>query len=407
MQIKRMNADFGNSMYMSLIEGVYYEFSTNVVEVADETEISRKLSVKAESAKELYDRMAISFPKDNGERAYYLVGNVAEKELKGNSHIDRLHNKVTSPIPMAVFLSSLALHHELMVEKGEMKEEKTDDGKSVIKIDYFQTMLPLWLLIKEAKFSEQQKAMADRYTGTHEFKLETLGMEKEFVVEIEDSDCRIEGEVARWHLKRDFHLAEKPEAAEFSRKKVVVVDIGGGTVDIAILGEGLKSPQKREHFLYSKELPYLAEINRLYNEKLPEYFDDVRQLEDFIVRNAGKSKMVLRNPITQEQQDLTQPVSETLKKYSSDLMYTVEQKVQDVVKNDPPVFLYIGGVANIIFPFIYEIASAKYGEENADKYHKTLPEDARKANLYGLEVLSLYMQSKKESTAASAEPASV
>lgn len=139
---------------------------TNVVEISKEAAEGKFTSIVEDPA-DLKDRLLVSTVIDETER-YFLVGELAEPEVLGNQHIKKLHNKVESHIPYVTFLAATAYYQAL---KGKREDNE-------VTIEYFQTMLPIWLLKKLDKFSEMQKRMASKFLGTHQVKVLTLGLEK-------------------------------------------------------------------------------------------------------------------------------------------------------------------------------------------------------------------------------------
>ena len=69
-----------------------------------------------------------------------------------------------------MFLSVVSFYHAI--------NEAHESDDNTVEIEYFQTMLPIWLLKRTAKFSEAQNAMAERFAGEHEVTIHTPGMEK-------------------------------------------------------------------------------------------------------------------------------------------------------------------------------------------------------------------------------------
>src|SRR6478735_2506370 len=320
MDIKRQNVDFGNSIFQTLVDGYYYEIPTNVVEITkDQAEGHFPSSVNEPEL--LLQNLLISTTIEGVEK-YYLVGDAAEKHVLGNIHINKLHNKTESDIPYVTFLASVAYYNIL---KGKDKEDNH------VTINYFSTMLPIWLLKKTNKFSEMQQKMAEHF--------ETL-----------------------------------------------IVDLGGGTVDLALLPAGLQAPKSRNSLKCLTDISYLKHIEKLRNEKLLEYFDDVRSLEEFIIANIHKAKMEQRDGNSGKKVDLTEPIHASLREYTQILLTKVENLFPSP-KDKVYKYIYIGGLAPILQQFIAEQIDNMYGEEIREENHLFLPE-TRKLNLYGLEILS-------------------
>lgn len=130
---------------------------------------------------------------------------------------------------------------------------------------------------------------------------------------MEDAACRIESEVARWAIKKNFDLEDKDYAEQFKNYDVVFCDLGGGTDDLVLLPAGLKPPKSRDSFVSNTEAPFLAHLEKLRKEKLLEHFDSVRELEKFIYSNIGKTKMERRDGNTGQKFDLTDIIKNLLK----------------------------------------------------------------------------------------------
>lgn len=170
MKITMMNKDFGNSLDMNLIDGFYIETPTNVVEISKD-EADSHFVATITNPKELLSRLLISttIPGEDTER-FFLVGDEGAKHALANNHVNKLHDKITSPIPYVMFLSVVSFYHAI--------NEAHESDDNTVEIEYFQTMLPIWLLKRTAKFSEAQNAMAERFAGEHEVTIHTPGMEK-------------------------------------------------------------------------------------------------------------------------------------------------------------------------------------------------------------------------------------
>lgn len=76
-----------------------------------------------------------------------------------------------------------------------------------------------------------------------------------------------------------------------------MVDIGGGSIDVVILPEGLKAANSRDSFQSIEGIPYLAHIDKLRKEKFLELFTDLRAFDQFILDNYSKQKFVLKTKI--------------------------------------------------------------------------------------------------------------
>ncbi|WP_420974188.1 hypothetical protein [Bacillus thuringiensis] len=378
MKITMMNKDFGNSLDMNLIDGFYIETPTNVVEISKD-EADSHFVATITNPKELLSRLLISttIPGEDTER-FFLVGDEAAKHALANNHVNKLHDKITSPIPYVMFLSVVSFYHAI--------NEAHESDDNTVEIEYFQTMLPIWLLKRTAKFSEAQNAMAERFAGEHEVTIHTPGMEKTLKITVEKATCRIEGEIARLGIKKNFELEDREEARQFDNNDTVLVDIGGGTIDLVLSPAGLKSPKNRDSMQPIDKLSYLSHIEKLRKEKFLEKFSDLRSFEAFIVNNFQKPKMELVDGNTGQRVDLTDKIRSCLKEFAKFLIL----KIQDVMpapSDKVYKYVYFGGVAPILETSIHEVIEEMYGVEIAQANHIFLP-DSRKLNLYGLEVKS-------------------
>ncbi|MGG1152677.1 ParM/StbA family protein [Bacillus wiedmannii] len=378
MKITMMNKDSGNSLDMNLIDGFYIETPTNVVEISKD-EADSHFVATITNPKELLSRLLISttIPGEDTER-FFLVGDEAAKHALANNHVNKLHDKITSPIPYVMFLSSVSFYHAI--------NENRESDDNTVEIEYFQTMLPIWLLKRTAKFSEAQNAMAGRFAGEHEVTIHTPGMERTLKITVKKATCRIEGEIARLAIKKNFELEDREEARQFDNNDTVLIDIGGGTIDLVLSPAGLKSPKNRDSMQPIDKLSYLSHIEKLRKEKFLEKFSDLRPFETFIVNNFQKQKMELVDGNTGQRIDLTDKIRSSLKEFAKFLIL----KIQDVMPAPADKiykYIYFGGVAPILETSIHEVIEEMYGAEIAEANHIFLP-DSRKLNLYGLEVKS-------------------
>ncbi|TKA00354.1 hypothetical protein FA950_28055 [Bacillus thuringiensis] len=378
MKITTMNKDAGNSLDMNLIDGFYIEIPTNVVEISKD-EADSHFVTNINNPKELLSRLLIStiIPGEEMER-FFLVGDEAAKHALANSHVNKLHDKITSSIPYVMFLAAVSFYHAI--------HENSESSDHTVEIEYFQTMLPIWLLKRTNKFSEAQNAMAKRFAGEHKVTIHTPGMEKVLKITVEKVACRIEGEIARLAIKKNFELEDREEAKQFDNNDTVLVDIGGGTIDLVLSPAGLKPPKNRDSMHAIDNLSYLSHIEKLRKEKFLEEFSDLRSFEIFIVNSFQKPKMELVDGNTGHRIDLTDKIRFSLKDFAKFLIL----KTQDVVPAPADKiykYVYFGGVAPILESSIHSVVEEMYGSEIAQANHIFLP-DSRKLNLYGLEVKS-------------------
>ncbi|MGG4263749.1 hypothetical protein [Peribacillus simplex] len=403
MNIERFMADFGNSTSNFLVDSYYFEIPTCVVEISNE-EAEGYFTNSVEEVDDLLSRLLISTVINN-EKKYYMVGKLAEENPYANGHVGKMHDKINSPIPYAVFLAAVSYYYKLKNTNGENKAE--------IEIDSMSMMLPIWLLKKESKFSIAQNKMAQRFAGDHVVTLITKGMETELTIKVASAKCSIESEVARWALKYKLvndeeknatRIAKRNEARTFDDTETVFVDIGGGSTDAVELAKGLNTPVSKESFKIINIEPYLGRLDTLLNEKLIEYFNDLRSLENFIVDNYSNQKYVLKNENTGQKYDLTLPITDMLKGYADLLVYKVTEAFNTDGKRKK--YVYFGGETPILSPFIKESVKNATNEDILERNHFFLNEllddeteifkpAARTINLAALEILSLNERNSK------------
>ncbi len=148
MKISRFNKDCGNSVDMNIMDGYLFDFPTNVVEL--QKEAADSFFTDAVTAPEEFKKRILlsTTVEGEGKERYFLVGDIAASQLLANNHINKLHNKITSHIPYITFLAAVAYYHALYAK---------DKKDNTIEIDYFSTMLPIWLLKKESNLGRLKK----------------------------------------------------------------------------------------------------------------------------------------------------------------------------------------------------------------------------------------------------------
>lgn len=405
MNIKRLNCDFGNSTNNFMIDGYYLEIPTNVVEISEEK--ANELFVSSiEAPEELLERLAIS-TEIEGQKKFFLVGEMAELSGLSNNHVSMMHNKIKSIIPMASFLGAIAYYNAINI---------SEDKDNEIIIDNMNMMLPIWLLKNEPKFSIAQNNMADRFKGEHNVTVITPGMERTLKISINNTKCRIESEVARHSLNykllsnekdKSTIMIEPRELVQFAKFNTVLVDIGGGSTDAVKLGKGLKSPESRESFQVIDIQPFLGRLEQLRKEKLLEYFHDLRALENFVVQNYAQKKYILKDENTGEIYDFTEKINSFLQEYADilvqKLLTAFIPEGNEVIK-----FIYFGGEAPILEPFIKESLLNHMNENASENNHfflnklieedkkEKFPPDSRTINLTALEILSINEMSSQK-----------
>jgi plasmid segregation protein ParM len=401
MKVERLNADFGNSTNNFLIDSYYFEFPTCVAEISKEKAESHFTNT-VDDVEDLLDRLLISTVIEDQER-FFMVGKLAEDNPYSNSHVGKMHDKINSDLPYAVFLAAMAYYYKVKNEDGE--------NVATIEIESKKMMLPIWLLKKEDKFSIGQSKMANRFIGEHKVTLMTSGMETDLTINVTNSKCYIESEIARWAIKYKMaktvesensvtKIEKRPEAKKFDNFETVLVDIGGGSTDAVILPKGLNTPVSKDSFQVIQIEPYLGRLEVLLKEKLIEHFSDLRSLEKFIVANYKSQKYILKNPNTGHKSDLTEPIVEMLREYAKLLVFKVMEPFSSNSKGVLK-YIYFGGEAPILAPYIKESVIKHTNEEILENNHFFLNElleddhseifkpTARTINLAALEILSL------------------
>ncbi|PET83724.1 hypothetical protein CN529_29540 [Bacillus thuringiensis] len=364
MKIGRNVADFGNSFNNFTVDGYYFELATNVVKVskkkAEDLLVERILNPE-----DLLNSLLISTEID-GEESYYVLGRLAEDNQLANSHVNKMHDKIKSPIPYISFLGAIAYYHALNADK--------DDNE--VEIEYMSMMLPIWLLKREEKFSIAHKMMEQRFIGEHKVKVLTPGMERELTITVNTAKCRNESEIARHSLKYKMVAKDKNsdvisiekrlEAEKFDDFEVVLTDIGGGSTDAVRLGKGLTTPKHRDSFQVIDIEPFLGYIDRFRKEKVLQYFKDLRTLETFIVKNYKDQEYVLTDENTGQEHDFTSEIVEALQEYAKILVAKVLDVFIPSSTNTVLKFIYIGGEAPVLEPYI-RLALLEHMNETAAK----------------------------------------
>ncbi|AQY42416.1 hypothetical protein B4918_31200 (plasmid) [Bacillus thuringiensis] len=406
MNISRFNADFGNSNNNFMVNGYYFEMPTNVAPISKQKAETYFVDSISEP-KDLLKKMLISTTID-GEEQYFLVGEVAVPKTLSNVHVKRMHDKIKSPIPYVSFLSAVAYYHAL---KGEKDSNE-------IEIDYMSMMLPIWLVKRELKFSVAQNKMSDRFLKEHIVTVHTPGMERTLKINVKQAKCRIESEIARHSIKyrmvkkddnaKAISIEKRKSAAQFENSKVVLIDIGGGSTDAVCLGVGLTTPTSRDSFKVIDINPYLGYIEEFRAEKLLEEFRSLRSFENFIVKNYSKQTYKLKNENTGIEIDLTDKVTEMLSEYAGLLVPQVLNEFIPASSDEVLKFVYFGGEAPILEPYIKENLLKHMNEEAAnnnhfflddiieDKDNEVFAPTARTINLNALELRSIDETKKVE-----------
>ena len=409
MKIERDNNDFGNSTSNFLSDSYYYETSTAVAQLTKQ-EAESYLTSSVESTDDLLDRLLISTI-INDEEKFYLVGKIAENHPKLINVNGHMHDKVTSLVPLVTFRAKIAYYYKL-----NSKENKLED---TVEIERLKMMLPIWLLKREDKFSTAQNKMADRFKGQHQVSLLTPGMEVDLTIKVKEAKCYVESEVARWALKykvvNDEHsktVVKKrtEEIEQFNTTETVFVDIGGGSTDAVLLTKGLNAPISKDSFQVVNIQPFLGSLEDLMKNKLLQHFSSVKVLEKFIVDNYSKQKYILNDPNTGDKHDLTKDITDMLNEYAELLVTKVTDTFNTIANRRELKYVYFGGEAPILAPYIKTFITNRYNEEIAERNHyflsDILNEDSkeifrptsRTVNSAALEIISLNELIKVEAT---------
>lgn len=256
MNIDRVVTDFGNSLGQNMIDGHYFEMPSSIKEISEkEFQGMFAHSVPKES---LDAHLVIKLVVDSHERIF-MVGKRAQTELFGNAHIYTLHDKTKSETVWVTWLAGIALYHALKCP--ELKQD-------TITIEYFGTLLPVWLVKKANSFKEKLALMAGRFLEETSFELITPGFSRELTIKVNYAECRIEGENARHALKLDLEGNPREEAKRYKEAYTVIDDIGGQSQDLCKLQPDLNGAQKSDDFVSSTDQSYLSVLEKLRTDKL-------------------------------------------------------------------------------------------------------------------------------------------
>ncbi|MEK4444310.1 Alp7A family actin-like protein [Niallia sp. FSL K6-0077] len=400
LKIERDNKDFGNSTCNVLSDSYYYELSTAVAEITKE-EAEGLFTSTVDSTEDLLDRLLISSVIE-GEERYFIVGKLAEKSSKLINVNGKMHDKIESIVPYAMFLAETAYYYKLKSEEN-LNEDTVD-------IDRLKMMLPIWLLKKEDKFSTAYNKMTSRFIGEHNVKLLTPGQEVSLTINVKEAKCYTESEVARRALKYKIIKDEKDNIVikkrnevidKFASTEAVFVDIGGGSTDAALLAKGLNAPVQRESLQVIKIEPFLGKLEDLLANKLIQHFSSVKVLEKFIVDNYVSQRYIKVDPNTGDKVDLTKEITAFLKDYAEQLVKIVTGTFNKIADGRELKYVYFGGEAPILVPYIKEYISNTFNDHIADRNHfllsELLEEDSRELlrpssrtiNIIALDIISL------------------
>jgi plasmid segregation protein ParM len=379
LNIQRMVTDFGNSFGQHMIDGHYFEMPSSIKEISlKDVQGMFAHNIPADS---LDEHLVIKF----GER-YFMAGKRAQAELLGNAHIYTLHDKTKSETVWVTWLAGLALYNAL--KKPEIDQDN-------VSIDYFGTLLPVWLVKKASSFKEKLSDMAARFQIEFTYELITPGFQRELTVNVHYAECRIEGENARHALKLDLEGNSKEDAKRYKDAYTVIDDIGGQSQDLCKLQHDLNGAQKADDFVSSTDQSYLAVLEKLRTDKLMDYFKDVRALELFILNHVESREFIYVDSIMHDEHSLTADIEPVLHEFAGVAMQKSLQSFS-FMQGDLVYYVHIGGVNQVLREYMMTYLSKQLGETVARKYH-IFPEDSRKLNIYASEIVAKnYLKRKEE-----------
>jgi len=380
---QRIVYDGGNSTVQALVDGKYTEMPSAFTEIPKE-KVGEIFGQTVDKDK-FFDELVVRVKIGEDDR-YFKLGIKAQNDHFGNEHINRLNDKTTSP---GVYANILGLIAYINAYENGVPAEK----KAKIDVDYFSTMLPVWLVKSKPKFKDALEAMSKRFQGVQEVEILTPGWEHTAEIEFKHCETRIEGEIARLALKYTLEGNPLDSAARFKNCLTQINDLGGQTLDSAKLGKNLTKPAGRDDFNSFNDETYLGYLERFRKEKVNQHFNDVRSLEKFITENAKNKKYILKDPVTHDKTDLTAVIEEGLRGFVS----IIVPKAMNMFRynsSDVVTHVWIGGVAELLRTYIEEFIRASYKEEVIENHY--FPENARYLNLYGLEIDAKDELNKKE-----------
>ncbi|WP_168121921.1 hypothetical protein [Paenibacillus sp. HB172176] len=373
MNISHWVADFGNSLGQHMIDGHYFEMPSSISEVT-EKEFN---GMFAHQVKEQLDEHLVIKWTEGETSRYFMVGKKAQAELLGNAHIYALHDKTSSMTVWITWLAGLALYHAS--KYPELEEDR-------IEVEYFGTLLPVWLVKKASSFREKLAEMASRFRTELTFELLTPGAARKLHVHVKHTECRVEGENARHALKYDLEGNLSDEAHRYKEAYVVMNDIGGQSQDLCKLQPNLNGAQTADDFSSSTDQSYLAVLEKLRTDKLMDYFQSVRALEQFVLTHIRTRSYLYTNPITHTTVDLTELIEPVLYDFSEVAMQKALQSFS-FKQGDQVYYVHIGGVNQLLIHYTKTYLVQHLGKEVAEQYH-LFPEDSRKLNIFASAIVA-------------------
>lgn len=390
MKIAYWVADFGNSTAQHMMDGNYFEMPSSIKEI---TETDFEGMFAHDVHQDALDKhLVIKMQDEQQVDRYYIVGKKSQAELLGNAHIHALHDKTTSMTVWVVWLASLALYH------ASKHPDLTEDQ---VEVDYFGTLLPVWLVKKATSFNEKLSAMAERFRKSPSFELLTPGFKRTLQLKVNFSECRVEGENARHALKYDLEGNYRDQAKQFMNAYTVINDIGGQSQDKCKLQPGLSGAQSADDFSSSTDQSYLSVLEKLRNDKLMDYFNNVRALETFILEHIYTRNYVYKHPVTHDTYNLTTLIDPILRSFAKVALQNALQSFS-FKQGDTVYYVHIGGVNQALQAYMQEYLESVLGKEVASQYH-IFPDESRKLNIFASAIVAKnYIKRQQEQLTAGA-----
>lgn len=179
------------------------------------------------------------------------------------------------------------------------------------------------------------------------------------------------------------------------------MDIGGGSTDAVLLGESLSNPKNRNAFKVIDVDPFLGYLEEFRKQKLFGVIGNLRVLERLIIKNYMEQHYEFTNENTGETIDLTEKITSALEEYANSLVTEVLSAFVPESGDTVYTFIYIGGEAPILQPYIKSCLAGKISRQAVERNHYFLDEfilpdsmeafapEARTLNIAALEILSL------------------
>jgi plasmid segregation protein ParM len=378
-----MVTDFGNSIGQHMIDGHYFEMPSSIKEITEKD--FQGMFANNISENSLDEHLVIKLLTNKHER-YFMVGKRAQTELLGNAHIHTLHDKTQSMTVMVTWLAGLAFYHALKCP--EMNQD-------TVTVEYFGTLLPVWLVKKANSFKDKLAVMSERFQTQITYELITPGFSRELTIKVNYAECRIEGENARHALKQDLEGNAREDAKRYKEAYTVMDDIGGQSQDLVKLQHDLNGAQKADDFVSSTDQSYLAVLEKLRTDKLMDYFKEVRSLETFILNHIESRSFLFKDPVSHADYDLTRDIEPVLHDFAAVAMQKALQSFS-FKQGDLVYYVHIGGVNQVLREYMMEYLIKILGDAIAKKHH-IFPEDSRKLNIYASEIVAKnYVKRKVE-----------